>query len=82
MRASDTVRDPEAGVTVTAVLRVMILFDRCIERFLARWSVRSFGTLGFENGLSPVRPLPPHPELQGPDLRVRLQMRRALCSLG
>ena len=34
-RAPDMVSDPEAGVMVTAVLRVMILFDKCKELLIA-----------------------------------------------
>ena len=61
MRAPEMANDPEAGVMVTAELRVMILFDRCNEQVFLRLNAPGLKRLLPENGLSTVRALPPHP---------------------
>ena len=55
MRAPEMANDPEAGVMVTAELRVMILFDRCNEQVLLRLNAPAPERLFIENGLSTVR---------------------------
>ena len=67
---------------VTAELRVVMSFDVCNDNFPVCLNAPPHGRWSLRNGLSIARPFPPHPELPGPDLRVRSQIRRAFCRVG
>ena len=55
------VNDPEAGVTVTVELRVMILFDRYNELLTVRLNPLLLFLGQPKNDLSTHGPLSPHP---------------------